>query len=197
MASSSLSIPSLRRQTVAAVRLLLVLTLLLGVGYPAVVWAVGRVGLHDQATGSLVHHDGRVVGSSLLGQNFSGAAWFHGRASASSYAGNTSGGTNLPESDPQLWKAAAAMRKAAGSIGDRLPPDALTTSASGLDPDISPAYAELQAPQIAAARQLPVAQVRRLVAQHTTGRTLGYLGEPRVDVLELNLALQDLSAGAR
>ena len=190
MASSSLS---WTRQLSAALRMLLVLTVLLGVGYPAIVWAVGRVGFHDQATGSVVRTDGRVVGSSLLGQQFSGPTWFHGRASASSYSGRTSGGSNLPESDPQLWKAAAAMRKAAGSIGDRLPPDALTTSASGLDPDISPAYAALQAPQVAAARHLPVATVRRLVAQHTTGRTLGYLGEPRVDVLELNIALQDLS----
>ncbi|MBO1754323.1 potassium-transporting ATPase subunit KdpC [Allobranchiibius sp. CTAmp26] len=190
MASSSLT---WRRQTIAAVRLLLVFTVLLGVAYPAAVWAVGRVGFHDQATGSLVRHDGRVVGSSLLGQQFTGPTWFHGRASASSYAGDTSGGTNLPESDPQLWKAATAMRKAAGSIGNRLPPDALTTSASGLDPDISPAYAALQAPQVAAARHLPVATVRHLVAQHTTGRTLGYLGEPRVDVLELNVALRALS----
>lgn len=188
MASSSLS---WRRQTVAAVRLLLVLTLVLGVGYPAVVWAVGRVGLHDQATGSLVHHDGRVVGSSLLGQQFTGPTWFHGRASASSYAGDTSGGTNLPESEPRLWKAAAAMRKDAGSIGDRLPADALTTSASGLDPDISPAYAALQVPQVAAARHLSVATVRELVEQNTTGRTLGYLGEPRVNVLQLNIALSD------
>ena len=194
MASSSLS---WTRQVSAALRLLLVLTVLLGVGYPAAVWAVGRVGFHDQATGSLVRTDGRVVGSSLLGQQFDGPTWFHSRASASSYSGRTSGGTNLPESDPRLWKAAAAMRTAAGSIGDRLPPDALTTSASGLDPDISPAYAALQVPRIAAARGLQVVQVRRLVAQHTTGRVLGYLGEPRVDVLQLDIALQKLARAPR
>lgn len=192
MASPSLSVSSLGRQTLAAVRMLIVLTLILGVGYPAVVWAVGRVGFHDQATGSLVTHDGRIVGSSLLGQQFNGPTWFHGRNSASQYAGNTSGGTNLPESDARLTKAVVAARKAAGPIGSQLPPEALTTSASGLDPHISPAYADLQAPGIAAARKVSVNTVRSLIAENTSGRVLGYLGEPRVNVLELNLALSKL-----
>lgn len=192
MATSSLSYSSLGRQTLAALRMLLVLTVILGVGYPAVVWSVGRVGFHDQATGSLVRNDGRVVGSSLLGQQFNGPTWFHGRNSASKYAGDTSGGTNLPESDMRLTTAVAAARKAAGPIGSKLPPDALTTSASGLDPHISPAYAALQAPGIAAARNVSVTTVRGLIDQYTSGRVLGYLGEPRVNVLELNLALATL-----
>lgn len=192
MASSSLPLSALGRQTLAAVRMLIVFTLVLGIGYPAVVWGVGRVAFHDQATGSMVKTDGRAVGSSLLGQKFTGPTWFHGRMSASDYAGDTSGGSNLPESDARLTKAVAAARKAAGPIGSKLPPDALTSSASGLDPHISPAYAALQAAGIAAARKVPVATVQRLIAANTSGRVLGYLGEPRVNVLQLNLALTKL-----
>lgn len=189
MASSSLS---WARQSIAALRMLLLLTVVLGIGYPAVVWGVGRVAFHDQATGSLVQNDGRVVGSSLLGQQFNGPTWFHDRNSASKYAGDTSGGTNLPESDMRLTKAVADARKAAGPIGSKLPPDALTTSASGLDPHISPTYADLQAPGIAAARKVSVNAVYGLIEKNTSGRVLGYLGEPRVNVLELNLALSKL-----
>ncbi len=193
MASSSLP---WARQTLAALRMLLILTVVLGVGYPAVVWAVGRVAFHDQATGSIVQQDGRDVGSSLLGQKFTGPQWFHGRMSASDYAGDTSGGTNLAASDARLTKAVADARKAAGPIGAQLPPDALTTSASGLDPHISPAYAKLQAAGIAIARKVPVATVQRLIEANTSGRILGYLGEPRVNVLQLNLALTTMrSAG--
>lgn len=189
MASSSLPLSALGRQALAAVRMLVVFTLVLGIGYPAVVWGVGRVAFHDQATGSILQPNGRAVGSSLLGQKFTGPTWFHGRMSASDYAGDTSGGSNLPESDARLTKAVAAARKAAGPIGSELPPDALTSSASGLDPHISPAYAALQAAGIAAARKVPVATVQRLIAANTSGRVLGYLGEPRVNVLQLNLAL--------
>ena len=193
MATSS---RSWARQSLAALRMLVLFTVVFGIGYPAVVWGVGRVAFHDQATGSLVKHDGRVVGSSLLGQQFTGPTWFHGRNSASQYAGNASGGTNLPESDKRLTTAVAAARKAAGPIGSTLPPDALTTSASGLDPHISPAYADLQAPGIAAARKVSVTTVRALITKNTSGRVLGYLGEPRVNVLELNLALTKLGTGS-
>ena len=193
MASSTPSVSSWARQTLAAIRMLMILTVVLGVGYPAVVWGVGRVAFHDQATGSIVQQNGRDVGSSLLGQKFSDAQWFHGRKSASDYAGDTSGGTNLGASDPRLTKAVADARKAAGPIGTRLPPDALTTSASGLDPHISPAYAQLQAAGVAAARKIPVPTLRRIIEANTSGRILGYLGQPRVNVLQLNLALTHIN----
>lgn len=191
MASSSLMIG---RQTLAAIRIFLVLTVLLGVLYPAAVWGVGRVAFHDQATGSLVRDNGRVVGSSLIGQRFSGPTWFHGRASATDYSGNASAGSNLAATDPRQKAAVAAREKALAGLGGTPPPDALTMSASGLDPDISPAYARLQAPAVAKARGLSVARVDRLVEAATTGRDAGFLGEPKVNVLQLNLALQRTAA---
>ncbi|TWP36397.1 potassium-transporting ATPase subunit KdpC [Leekyejoonella antrihumi] len=186
----SLRPSALGRQTSAAVKMLLVLTLVLGIGYPALVWSVGRLALPGQAGGSLVSASGRVVGSSLIGQQWNGPQWFHGRPSASDYAGNTSGGSNLPPGDPRLTRQVQARRAAAGPIGNQLPPDALTASASGLDPHISPAYARLQIERVAAARHLPIKVVRHLVDAHTQPRTLGFIGEPRVNVLELNLALE-------
>lgn len=188
---------NLSRQAVAALRMLLVLTLLLGVAYPAVVWAIGRTAFSDQASGSLVRLDGRVVGSSLLGQDASASDAFHARPSTSAYAGTTSGGSNLAADDPVQRAAVAARQAALAASGDvpvgrAAPADALTASASGLDPDISPAYALAQVPRVAAARRLPEATVARLVRAHTTGRTLGFLGEPRVNVLELNLALHQV-----
>ncbi len=185
---------SFTRQSVAALRMLIVLTVLLGIGYPAVVWGVGRVAFHDQAAGSVVRVDGKVVGSSLLGQDFTAADVFHSRPSASSYSGDTSGGSNLAASDPAQVKAIADRQAALVKDGD-LPadglaaPDALTASASGLDPDISPAYAMDQAPRVARASGLSETVVTKLVTEHTSGRVLGFLGEPRVNVLDLNLAL--------
>ncbi|RNI21444.1 potassium-transporting ATPase subunit KdpC [Flexivirga caeni] len=190
MATSSLTIG---RQTLAAVRLFIILTVLLGVIYPAVVWGVGRVAFHDQATGSLIRVDGKVVGSSLIGQQFTGAQWFHGRPSATNYTGSTSGGSNLPADDKRQEAAVAARAKALAGLGGTAP-DALTMSASGLDPDISPAYAKLQAPSVAKARGISLAEVDKLIAAATTGRDVGFLGEPKVDVLRLNLALQRLTA---
>lgn len=186
MATSSLTIG---RQALAAVRLFVVLTVLLGVLYPAAVWGVGRVAFHDRATGSLVRSDGRVVGSSLIGQQFTGPQWFHGRPSATDYSGDTSGGSNLAASDKRQQDAVAALEKSLAKLGGTPPPDALTMSASGLDPHISPAYAKLQAPSVAAARGIPMARVDTLIDAATTGRDAGFLGEPRVNVLELNLSL--------
>lgn len=184
---------STTRQLLASARMLLVLTALLGVLYPAAVWAVGRVAFPGQADGSLVRRDGVVVGSSLLGQDFRGDRWFTGRPSASAYAGGASGGSNLAASSADQVRAvrerAIAYRTAYGTAA---PPDALTASASGLDPHISPANAAAQVHRVAAARGLPDAMVARLVQQHTQGRVLGFLGEPRVDVLELNLALETI-----
>lgn len=182
---------SLTRQYAAALRLILALTVLLGVAYPAIVYGVGRAGLSDRADGSLVEQDGTVVGSSLLGQNSTGDKWFHGRPSASDYAGDTSGGSNLAaSSDDQIAAVAERRADVAGAEGSgSVPADALTASASGLDPHISPAYAALQVPRVARATGLDAGVVETLVAKHTQGRTLGFLGEPRVNVLGLNLAL--------
>lgn len=179
------------RQGTAAVRVLLLLTVLLGVAYPGAVWAVGQVGMRDQAAGSLVRLDGRVVGSSLIGQQWTGPGWFHSRPSASDYAGDTSGGSNLPASSPDL-QADAAKRRAA--LGEGATPDLLTASGSGLDPHITPEAAQGQIARVASARGLPQEQVSALVRQHTQQRTLGFLGEPRVNVLELNLALARVAA---
>lgn len=182
---------STTRQILASARMLLVLTVLLGVLYPAAVWAVGRAGLASQADGSLVRRDGVVVGSSLLGQDFTGDRWFTGRPSASEYAGDTSGGSNLAASSADQVKAvrerAGAYRTAHGATAT---PDELTASGSGLDPHISPANAQAQVARVAAANGLAVATVARLVDEHTQARVLGFLGEPRVNVLQLNLALE-------
>ncbi len=188
---------NLFRQTAGALRLLLVLSILLGALYPALIWGIGRAAFSEQAGGSLVRQHGSVIGSSLLGQSFTGADTFHGRASASDYAGDTSGGSNLPGSDPAQQKTVAGRLAALTLAGDVsatgvAAPDALTASASGLDPDISPGYALDQVPRVAKATRLSQAELRSLVRQHTTPRTLGFLGEPRVNVVELNLAVARL-----
>lgn len=192
MATSSFTIG---RQALAALRIFLVLTVLLGVLYPATIWGVGRLAFHDQATGSLIHSGGRVVGSSLIGQQFTGPQWFHGRASATDYSGDTSGGSNLPASDKRQQAAVAAREKSLAALGGTPPPDALTMSASGLDPHISPAYATLQAPSVAHARGITVAQVSKLIDNATTDRDAGFLGEPKVNVLQLNLSLMQRARG--
>lgn len=180
------------RQGVAALKIMLALTLLLGVIFPGAVWATGQLIARDQAAGSLVTVDGRVVGSSLLGQQWSGNSWFHSRPSASEYAGGESGGTNLNAS-PEL-DALVVERRAASGLGAKAPADALTASSSGLDPHISPQYAMEQAPRVAAARGLTTDQVTGLISQQTQGRVLGFLGTERVNVLNLNLGLQALAS---
>jgi K+-transporting ATPase ATPase C chain len=180
------------RQLVASLRMMLVLTVLLGVLYPAAVWGIGQVAFADQAGGSLVRHDGAVVGSSLLGQDFTDARDFQGRPSASEYAGGVSGGSNLAASDPDQVKAVKERAAAyAATNSGSAPADALTASSSGLDPQISPANARAQAHRVATANGLDTAEVMRLVQANTHGRSLGFLGEPRVNVLELNLAVAD------
>jgi K+-transporting ATPase ATPase C chain len=185
-------IRDLLRQSLAAVRVLLVLTVLLGVLYPAAVWAVGRA-VPDRADGSLLRVDGVAVGSRLLGQTFEGAQWFHPRPSANDYDGLASAPSNLGPSNPDLLAAIrerrAAVAREDGVSPSAVPADALTASGSGLDPDISPAYAALQVPRVARERGLDEGTVRRLVAEATSGRQLGFLGEPTVDVLELNASL--------
>ncbi|HEY7722005.1 MAG TPA: K(+)-transporting ATPase subunit C, partial [Pedococcus sp.] len=179
----------------AAARMFLVLTLLLGVLYPAVIWGIGRVGLSDQADGSRIERGGVVVGSSLLGQNFTDERHFQSRPSASEYAGGVSGGSNLYASNEDQQAAVAERQSgyAAANGGAAASADAVTASASGLDPHISPENAMAQAPRVATANGLGEDAVEDLVRKHTQGRVLGFLGQPRVNVLELNLAVQDLA----
>lgn len=203
---------SLTRQTLAGLRVLVGLTLVLGLAYPLAVTAVAQVVAPWQANGSLVRSDGShalspthtgpggatVVGSALVGQAFDGEEWFHGRPSAAGEGYDTlaSGGSNLGPSSPDLVAAIdrrrAAVAAQEGVDPADVPPDALTASASGLDPHVSPAYAALQVERVARVRGLDPATVERLVAAATQGRDLGVLGEPRVDVLGLNLALANL-----
>ena len=190
-----MSTSSTTRQFAAAARMFVALTLLLGVLYPAVIWGIGRVGLSDQADGSRIERGGVVVGSSLLGQNFTDERHFQSRPSASEYAGGVSGGTNLYASAEDQQKAIADRQRgyAAANGGAAAPPDAVTASGSGLDPHISPENAMAQAPRVATANGLGEDAVEDLVRDRTQGRILGFLGEARVNVLELNLAVQELA----
>ncbi|PKH38311.1 K+-transporting ATPase ATPase C chain [Nocardioides alpinus] len=188
----------LSRQSLAALRMLLVMTVLLGVGYPVAVWGAGQA-LVDRADGQPVRVDGEVVGSRLIGQQFEGDEWFHSRPSPQAYDTLASAPSNLGPSNPDLLAAiderrAEVATREGVSPGD-VPPDALTASGSGLDPHISPAYALLQAPRVAEANDLTVDEVEDLVAAHTDGRGLGFLGEPGVNVLELNLAVRASAPG--
>jgi K+-transporting ATPase ATPase C chain len=184
------------RQTGAAVRMVLVLTLVLGLAYPLAVTGIAQVVFPGRADGSLVERDGAVVGSSLVGQSFDGRArYFQSRPSAAGdgYDPRSTGASNLGPESPELLKAVEERRAAAaeldGTSPAAVPPDALTASGSGLDPQISPAYAEQQVARVAKARGMSVTQVHRLVEENTQGRMLGFLGEPAVNVLMLNLAL--------
>ncbi len=182
----------LARQSVAALRILLVLTVVLGIGYPAAVWAVGRT-VPDRADGQPLRLDGRVVGSALVGQQFTGPEWFHPRPSANDYDTLASAPSNLGPLSPDLQTAIAERRaevaRTEGVRPSQVPADAVTASASGLDPHISPAYARLQVARVASANGLSVAEVEALVAAHTQGRLLGFHGEPAVNVVTLNLAV--------
>ncbi|WP_043668293.1 potassium-transporting ATPase subunit KdpC [Clavibacter michiganensis] len=187
-----------------AVRAMAVLTVVLGVGYTAVVTGVGQLALPAQADGSLVSADGKVVGSTLIGQSFQdsdGAAlpeWFQSRPSAAGdgYDASASSGSNLgPENEDlvtSIEERKAAIAESDGVDPAAIPADALTASASGLDPHISPEYARLQVARVADARGIPEQRVADLVEQHVQARDLGYLGEPTVNVLELNIALAGL-----
>jgi K+-transporting ATPase ATPase C chain len=182
-------------QFAPAVRLMVLATLLLGLGYPLVVTGISQVALSSQANGSLVHRDGKVVGSTLIGQVYDDPAYFQGRPSAAGdgYDPLSTSASNLGLDSPELVKQVEERRAAAakldGTAPDEVAPDALLASGSGLDPQISPEYAAQQVARVARERHLSETVVRRLVADHTAGRTLGFLGEPRVNLLELNLAL--------
>ncbi|HLA70341.1 MAG TPA: potassium-transporting ATPase subunit KdpC [Steroidobacteraceae bacterium] len=180
-----------------------VLTLITGVAYPGVVWVFAQLVVPERATGSVIEVHGKAVGSQLLGQTFSSPRYFWGRPSATGpfpTNGAVSSGSNQAATNPNLVAAVhdriAALRAADPGNTAAVPIDLVTASGSGLDPQISPAAAEYQVRRVARERGLPAARVRELVAAATAGRTLGFLGEPRVNVLELNIALdaQDTQA---
>jgi K+-transporting ATPase ATPase C chain len=192
------------RQYWVALKAMVIFTAVLGVGYTALMTDIGQLALPAQANGSLVEVDGATVGSSLIGQSFAdeeGAAlpeWFQSRPSAAGdgYDGAASSGSNLGPESEDLIAAITERRDAIaadnGVNPEDVPVDALTASASGLDPHVSPDYARLQVERVAEARDLPEEDVRALVEDHVSGPDLGYLGESTVNVLELNIALAEL-----
>jgi K+-transporting ATPase ATPase C chain len=200
----------MRRQLLPAFMMMVVFTVLLGIAYPLVVTGIAQGAFSEQANGSPLRVDGKVVGSKLLGQTFSDPQYFQGRPSAAGAAAagaeggdpkdlsqDISSGSNWGPTNPDLLAAVkdrvAAYREQNGlRPGAEVPVDAVTASASGLDPHISVANARLQARRVARERELPIAKVRDLIDDHTDGRALGFLGEPGVNVLELNVALDRL-----
>jgi K+-transporting ATPase ATPase C chain len=182
------------KQIFPALAMTVVLTLLLGFVYPFFITGLAQVIFKHKALGSLVQKDGQVIGSSLIGQPFSGPGYFHSRPSAAGagYDATASGGTNYGPTSKQLLEGnikAAATQLHSENPDAAIPVDLAASSGSGLDPHISPAAAEFQVRRVARERGLTEDEVRRLVQQHTEGRQFGILGEPRVNVLELNLAL--------
>jgi potassium-transporting ATPase KdpC subunit len=188
----------MKKNLITALLMTVVTTILLGLIYPLVITGLAQLLFKDKANGQLVYRNGTAIGSRIIAQPFTSAKYFHPRPSAAGngYDAANSGGTNL---GPTNQKLIARVLSDAKSLHDEnpnaaVPVDLITTSASGLDPDISPAAAEFQIPRVATARGLSDTSVRDLVRKHTYSRDLGLLGEPRVNVLELNLALDDIEA---
>jgi potassium-transporting ATPase KdpC subunit len=183
------------KTVITSIMMTVVLTLLVGIIYPLAMTGIGQLLFPSQANGSLIKQGDKVVGSSLIGQSFGSPKFFHGRPSAagSGYDGMASGGSNLGPTSKALMDRIAhdrdSLQKLYPELAGTLPADMLTTSASGLDPDISIASAMLQAPIVARFNNVPVDTVRALVTEHIQGRDLGFLGEPHVNVLQLNLDL--------
>lgn len=194
---------SFTRQFRAAARMLAVLTVLLGVAYPLVVWGVGRVAFPHSSQGSLIREGSVVIGSELIAQDFTGPLWFHPRPSAGGHDPLRTGGSNLGPGSAEL-RHRILQRRATVAAQDSVPghpvdpaavpTDAVTASGSGVDPYISPAYARQQIPRVARARDLAPQRVRDLVAASTAGPALGYLGRDRVNVVSLNAALTRVGA---
>jgi len=183
------------RQFGPALRITLLFTILTGLIYPGIVTGLCQILFHHQANGSMVEVNGQTVGSALIGQNFAKPQYFQPRPSAAGngYDGSTSNGSQYGPTNQKLIDRVKTsvdqFRKDNPDYTGPIPADAVTASASGLDPDISPANAGAQAPRVAKARGVSLQDVQQLIADHTTGRTLGLMGEPRVNVLMLNLAL--------
>lgn len=184
----------MKKNLITAVLMTIVTTILLGVGYPLLVTLLARL-MPDKADGQLISRHGTIIGSRIIAQPFTGAGYFHPRPSAAGngYDPTNSGGSNYGPTNQKLVdrvKADVATLQAENP-GKPVPVDLVTTSGSGLDPDITPAGADFQVPRVAKARGITESDLRQLVAEHTQGRQLGFLGEPRVNVLELNLALDE------
>jgi len=190
----------MRRNLITAVLYTIVTTIIFGVVYPYVVTGVAQVLFKNKANGQLLQRDGQLIGSRIIGQPFTAVSYFHSRPSAAGngYDAANSGGSNYSPTNKKL------IDRISGDVGalqldhpnTDVPVDLVTTSASGLDPDITPAAADFQVSRIAQQRHLSEDSVRQLVARHTQGRQLGFLGEPRVNVLELNLDLDRISPAA-
>jgi potassium-transporting ATPase KdpC subunit len=184
-----------------AILMTVVTTVLLGIIYPLVVTGLAQGLFHDKANGQLVYRNGQLIGSKIIAQGFSGPGYLHPRPSAAGngYDAANSGGTNLGPTNQKLIdrvKTDTATLQAENP-SQPVPVDLVTTSASGLDPDVTPAAAEFQVPRIAKARGISEQQVREIIQRHTEGRQLGFLGEPRVNVLETNLELDQVSSAAQ
>jgi K+-transporting ATPase ATPase C chain len=185
----------MKRNLITAILMTVVTTVLLGVVYPLLVTGVAQVLFHDKANGQLISRNGVVIGSKIIGQPFTGAAYFHSRPSAAGngYDAANSGGSNLGPTNRKLLDRVKADTDTlqAENPSAPVPVDLVTTSASGLDPDITPAGADFQVPRVARERGTSEGNIRQLLRQSTNARQLGFLGEPRVNVLQLNIALDD------
>jgi potassium-transporting ATPase KdpC subunit len=186
----------MKKNLVTAFLMTIATTILLGLIYPLAVTALAQILFRDKANGQIIQHGGQAIGSRIIAQPFTGAKYFHPRPSAAGngYDAANSGGTNL---GPTNQKLIDRVRSDAATLHQEnsnqpIPVDLITTSASGLDPEISPAAAEFQIPRVAKERGLSESALRDLIQKHTAQRDLGLLGEPRVNVLELNIALDDL-----